>query len=99
MILYENILKIHDIFLHMKICEKTPLQVYDPVMRPTEEYRQYIMIGRGVVGLNAETVYCNTTKLSEWHLKIWRKRHKEVPHAAFILWIPEGEVYRIGFKY
>lgn len=94
MITKETIDKIELIFRHMQLVEMG-VQEYNPL----EEYRMRRTIKKGMPHtLEGKLAYCHAVKLTDWHLKIWNKRHTEIPHAAFILWIPEAKVYRIGFK-
>lgn len=95
MITHETLEKIHAIFMHLQTAGQTPPQIYNP----DEEYRKGILIVKNLKqNGNVTEAYCNSDKFNKWHMKIWEKRKKEIPHHGYIEILPDGTGWRIGFK-
>jgi hypothetical protein len=91
----ETIDKIYIIFNHMHLVTTYATQKY----KPDEEYRMLILIAKDhTYSLTASEVYCHASKLTPWHLRIWKKRQKEIPHTAFCDWIDTEKIWRLGFR-
>jgi hypothetical protein len=97
MITSETLDKLYSVFKQMQIIHFTSVQMYDV----TQEYRCYCIWGKGLAfNGNCKEAHLNfpLEKLNSWHLKVWNKRIKEIPHKCEIIYFETENVVRFLVK-
>lgn len=95
-ITWETLNKIEDIFGHMQLLDCRSVQVYDPL----QELRPYCVFVKGFASDRSATeAFINfpADRIRIWHMRIWNKRKKQVPHQNYVTEFSGHNIIRFGF--